>query len=185
LRNLSIRNNYINTLLNLTDNSGFGINTNLLETNIINLSVVVIVLIYFGKDILLEILKERKESILKDLQEADIKFQEANERLRNAQLKFDLASIKVDEFRSQGLLNASQISNILLDQVEEDIKRLDDSKLVTIRLEEEKVVAEICEKAASLALNHVNTLLAPGLDPVLQNQIMKRSLVLLRDIPIN
>ena len=43
---------------------GFGINTNLLETNILNLSVVIGVLVYFGGDVLSSLLTNRKELIL-------------------------------------------------------------------------------------------------------------------------
>ena len=45
----------------------FGINTNILETNIINLTVVIGVLIYVGGDVLNSLLKTRKENILKSL----------------------------------------------------------------------------------------------------------------------
>ena len=54
----------------------FGINTNILETNIINLTVVIGVLIYVGGDVLNSLLKTRKENILKSLTDAEQKYQE-------------------------------------------------------------------------------------------------------------
>lgn len=41
--------NYINILPLLSERSGFGINTDIFETNILNLSVVIGFLVYYGK----------------------------------------------------------------------------------------------------------------------------------------
>jgi ABC-type transport system involved in Fe-S cluster assembly fused permease/ATPase subunit len=40
----------------------------------------------------------------------------------------------------------------LLERVEEDIKRLDEVRLATIRFEEEKAVSDICQRVSRLAL---------------------------------
>lgn len=45
--------NDINFLELISKNTNFGINTDLFETNILNLSIVVCVLIYYGKNIFL------------------------------------------------------------------------------------------------------------------------------------
>ena len=46
---------------------GFGINTNVLETNILNLSVVIGVLFVVGKDVLTSLLDERRQKIVQSL----------------------------------------------------------------------------------------------------------------------
>jgi F-type H+-transporting ATPase subunit b len=46
----TLTNNYIN-LINLFASNGFGFNTDIFETNILNLSVVIGVLIYYGRAI--------------------------------------------------------------------------------------------------------------------------------------
>lgn len=43
--------NVTDSFISLSSAEGFGLNTNILETNIINLSVVLGVLIYFGKGV--------------------------------------------------------------------------------------------------------------------------------------
>ena len=63
--------------MNFPLGEGFGINTNLLETNVINLAVVVGVLIYFGGDVLTSLLTNRKETIMKSITDAEVRFQDA------------------------------------------------------------------------------------------------------------
>ena len=52
--------------MNFPLGEGFGINTNLLETNVINLAVVVGVVVYFGGDVLSSILKKSSRFDFKD-----------------------------------------------------------------------------------------------------------------------
>ena len=54
-----------------------------------------------------------------------------------------MANAKADEIRSQGLVTAGQTSNVYLEQIEEGIQRLNDSKFATIRLEQEKLITEV------------------------------------------
>ena len=72
------------TLTQLPLGEGFGINTNLLETNVLNLAVVVGALVYFGGDILQSILTNRKELIVKSLTDAEERFKEATAKLEAA-----------------------------------------------------------------------------------------------------
>ena len=53
---------------------GFGFNTNLLETNILNLAVVLPLVFSLGKDTLTSILDNRREKILSSLRTADDRF---------------------------------------------------------------------------------------------------------------
>ena len=59
----------------------FGFNFNILETNLINLSVVLGIVISFGGNALRSLLDNRKQTILNNLEEADKKAAEAQEKL--------------------------------------------------------------------------------------------------------
>ena len=72
------------TINDLPLGEGFGINTNLLETNVLNLAVVIGVLFVFGGDVLTSILKNRQELIVKSLNDAEERFQEATAKLEAA-----------------------------------------------------------------------------------------------------
>lgn len=90
-----------------------------------------------------DLLKSRKDLILRNLQDADNKLREAQENLSFAKKNFDTAQVKAEQIRNQGLILSSQTSKTLLDSVEEDIKRLKTSSLSTIRFEEEKSINEV------------------------------------------
>lgn len=164
--------------VNVSESEGFGINTDLLETNVINLSVVIGVLVFFGKDILNESLRSRKESILKNLQDVDNKLQEATDKLNNAKKQFELAKSKSEEIRSQGLVLASQTSQKLLERIDEDVKRLEETKMATVRFEKEKAITEVCQKVSQLAMENAILKLSGCLNSDLKKQFIVRSMSL-------
>ena len=96
-----------------------------------------------------DLIKSRKDTILKNLQDADNKFREAEENLAFAKENFELAKSRSEQIRSQGLVVAAQTARTLLDTVEEDIKRLRASNLSAIRFEEEKSINEVVRKFLS------------------------------------
>lgn len=127
----------------VSERDGFGINTNILETNVLNLAVVVAILVYFGKDILQESLSTRKKSILKNVEDSVEKKKQALDNLNSAELQLANAKLQANDIRSQGIILAKQNSEKLLQNMEENIKRLDDTKNFTIRFEEEKAIIEV------------------------------------------
>lgn len=180
-----IINNFINTLVKVAENTGFGINTNLLETNVLNLAVVIGILVYFGKDILRDALKSRKENILKSMQDSIEKKMQAIDNLNNAKLQFEEAREKSEEIRSQGFILAKQTSDKLLEKMEDNIKRLEETKFFTLRFEEEKVITEVCRKVSSFALKRANDKLTNSMDSKLQKKIFNRNITLLEDLSLS
>ena len=84
------------TINDLPLGEGFGINTNLLETNVLNLAVVIGVLFVFGGDVLTSILKNRQELIVKSLNDAEERFQEATAKLETAKAQLEVAKAKAE-----------------------------------------------------------------------------------------
>ena len=91
--------NYFNPLLSLPLLSlklgeGFGFNGNILETNIINLAVVIGIVVSLGGDALRSLLENRKQTILENLKEADQRAQEAAQQLAQAKSQLESAEKK-------------------------------------------------------------------------------------------
>jgi F-type H+-transporting ATPase subunit b len=170
------------TLSQLPLGEGFGINTNLLETNVLNLAVVVGVLVYFGGDILQSLLTNRKELIVKSLTDAEERFKEATAKLEAAKEQLSLAKTKAEEIRVQGLATASQGRTNLLGRAEEDMKRLEDTKEVSLRFEEEKAVQEVSERVRELALQQAVQTVNKRLDSSLQRRVIDLNIALLGHI---
>nr|AJF36619.1 ATPase subunit I [Strombomonas acuminata] len=169
-------NNNINIFMLISESEGFGINTDILETNVLNLSVVIGVLIYYGRIVLSDLISNRKEVVLKSLQEADNKLREAEENLVFAKKNFEMAKVKSEQIRSQSLLLANQTSQSMLNAVEEDIKRLKVANLAAVRFEEEKSINEVCQKLSYLALNTVVDRLNKRLNSNLQKKILLQNI---------
>lgn len=158
---------------------GFGINTNLLETNVLNLAVVIGVLVVFGGDVLTSILKNRQELIVKSLNDAEERFQEATAKLEAAKAQLEVAKTKAEEIRAQGLVTAKQGSENLLARAEEDIKRLEDTKQTSLRFEEEKAIEEVCSRVRELALESALQKVKKRLDANLQRRVIDLNIALL------
>jgi F-type H+-transporting ATPase subunit b len=75
---------YLNSLCVLSS-EGFGLNTNLFETNIVNLAILWFGLFSFLKDPLVSSLDERKSKIQIAIQEAEEQLEEAKSRLQEAE----------------------------------------------------------------------------------------------------
>jgi len=130
---------------------GFGFNTNLLETNILNLAVVLPLVFSLGKDTLTSILDSRREKILSSLRSADDRFKQAQLELDAAKSELALAAEKVKEIQSEGQKTMAALRREETKRYEELHQRFEDLKEETIRFEEEKVVNAFRQQLVSAA----------------------------------
>ena len=135
---------------------GFGFNTNLLETNILNLAVVLPLVFSLGKDTLTSILDNRREKILSSLRSADDRFKQAQLELDAAKSELALAAEKVKEIQSEGQKAMEALRLEETKRYEELHQRFDELKEETIRLEEEKVVKTFRQQLISVAFEKSN-----------------------------
>jgi F-type H+-transporting ATPase subunit b len=83
---------------------GFGFNTNILETNVINLAVVIAVVVSVVGDAVRELLKNRKETIINNLREADNRANEALEKRDLAKAQLQEAQKRAKKLRNKEFL---------------------------------------------------------------------------------
>ena len=142
---------------------GFGVNTNLLETNILNLAVVVGVVIKVVGDSLRSLLNTRRETILSTLQEADLKAKEAKDRLEAAQRTLEEARLRVQEIRIQTVQAVEREKSIAQKQLERDLYRLRDRRDQSIQLERQRAIQLISNQISNLALDSAENILLNAL----------------------
>lgn len=150
---------------------GFGFNGNILETNIINLSVVIAIVVSFGGDALRSLLENRKQTILNNLREADQRANEAQERLKQARLQLEIAQKKAIEIRQQGLFIAEQEQKNSLKETEKDASRLEAIKQEVLQLQQQKALNQVSQQIVSLALNQVKEKINRRLDSIFHNSV--------------
>ena len=144
---------------------GFGLNTNLLETNVLNLAVVIGVVIKVVGDSLRSLLEQRRRTILSTLQEADLKAKEANQRLEAAQRTLEEARSRVQEIRIQTVQAVEREKSVAQSQLERDLRRLRDRRDQAIQIERQRTTQLISYQVSSLALNSAETILLNSLNP--------------------
>ena len=86
--------NQLILLMHLPLGEGFGFNGNVLETNIINLAVVVGIVVTFVGDAIRSLLENRRQLIVNTLQQAEQRAQEAQAKLGEARAQLELAQKK-------------------------------------------------------------------------------------------
>ena len=131
---------------------GFGINTNILETNVLNLAVVLGVVVTVVGDAVRGLLDTRRQTILSTLQEAEQKAAEAQARLDQARAALASARTKAAQIRAQAVTSAEQEGAALAAQLTTDLARLQDTARQGIQLQRQRAVQKRAQQAARLAL---------------------------------
>lgn len=143
---------------------GFGINTNIFETNVINLAAVVAVVISFVGGNLKALLEDRKKTIVNNLQEASLRAAEAAEKLNQAKNQLEFAKQKAKDIRAEGSVRATQEVNNCVRQHEERLSKLEEFKQETIQFYQQKAFKQAYMYVISRIMSRVKERLDKGLD---------------------
>ena len=143
---------------------GFGINTNIFETNIINLAAVIGVVISFVGSNLTTILEDRRKTIVNNLEEANQRALEAAEKLNLAKTQLEVAKQKAKQIREDGISRASQEINTVVTDHETRISKLQDFKEETLSFYQQKAFKEAYLYVISRIMTRVRERLNTGLD---------------------
>ena len=143
---------------------GFGINTNIFETNIINLAVVIAVVVSFVGSNLTALLEDRRKTIVNNLQEANQRAIEAQEKLNQAKAQLESAKKKAQEIREEGISRANQEINTVVSQHEIRLAKLDEFKEETLSFYQQKAFKEAYLYVISRIMTRVREKLNTGLN---------------------
>nr|YP_009104824.1 CF0 subunit I of ATP synthase [Symbiochloris handae]AIT93307.1 CF0 subunit I of ATP synthase [Symbiochloris handae] len=157
---------------------GFGFNGNILSTNIINLAVVLGVVISFGGDALRSLLENRRQTIQTNLEQADKKAEEAEERLTKVKDRLERSQQAAKDILAQGRLTADQEKKRSLEETRNDIARLEQTKEETIQLQQQKAIAQVSKQVVGLAFQQVKSKLSPPLDKTIHASVNDFNIVL-------
>jgi F-type H+-transporting ATPase subunit b len=131
---------------------GFGFNTNLFETNVLNLRVVLGVVVTFVGDALRTLLDQRRKIILSTLQEVDQKAKEVQKRLEDAQLSVEVARNRAQEIRNQAIQTIEQENTIIQEALKSDLKRIQERGKQRIKLERQRIIQSVSQQVAKITL---------------------------------
>nr|ARQ82241.1 ATP synthase CF0 subunit I [Ostreobium sp. HV05042]ARQ82312.1 ATP synthase CF0 subunit I [Ostreobium sp. HV05007a] len=156
-------------------------NTNLLETNVINLAVVIGIVISFVGDALKSLLSNRQNLILSNLEEANKRAINAEQKLFEAREKFESAKIKAQEIQNQSINTINKDRIQFKTQTKEAVQRLENLKKETLTFQQKKALTILSKKVIALSLKQVKNKLQSRTDLKFQNSINNFYIALLRN----
>nr|YP_011002763.1 ATPase subunit I [Embelia parviflora]WNS64807.1 ATPase subunit I [Embelia parviflora] len=130
----------------------FGFNTDILATNPINLSVVLGVLIFFGKGVLSDLLDNRKQRILNTIRNSEELRGGAIEQLEKARTRLRKVEMEADEFRVNGYFEIEREKWNLINSTYKTLEQLENYKNETIHFEQQRAINEVRQQVFQQAL---------------------------------
>nr|YP_010036448.1 ATP synthase CF0 subunit I [Graptopetalum amethystinum]QQW46990.1 ATP synthase CF0 subunit I [Graptopetalum amethystinum]WQN00498.1 ATP synthase CF0 subunit I [Graptopetalum amethystinum] len=131
---------------------GFGFNTDILATNPINLSVVLGVLIFFGKGVLSDLLDNRKQKILNSIRNSEELREGAIEQLENVRARLRKVEMEADQFRVTGYSEIEQEKFNLINSTYKTLEQLENYKNETIQFEQQRAINQVRQLVFQQAL---------------------------------
>jgi F-type H+-transporting ATPase subunit b len=133
-----------NQIFTLTfENKVISLNTDILETGVINIIIVIGILFYTGKDFLGSLLKERKTIIIKSVQDAEDGLTEAKNRLREAEKQLNQLYVVISEIENQGLETKKLLLQSDAFEAKKDLKILFKQVRVSVKSAKQQISLDI------------------------------------------
>lgn len=158
---------------------GIGINTNILETNLINLGILIVVLVYFGRGFLGKILNERRSTIQEAIKEAEQRQQQAQASLAEQQQKLTVAQTDAQRILAEAEERAKTVRDSILAKATEDVERMKATASAELDSDRERVISQLRSQIATQAIELAESQLKQHLNDNVQERLIDQSLALL------
>lgn len=139
-------------IFTLLANEGISLNTDILETGLINIVALLGILVYTGRDFLGSLLEERRTTIVKSVQDAEDRLSESKKRLAEAEKQLSQANIVISEIKSEAVATKKVLLESDAFQAKKDLTVRFDRALATFRSKERQIFVEIKQQIISLVL---------------------------------
>nr|YP_010970052.1 ATP synthase CF0 subunit I [Malaxis monophyllos]WNR49297.1 ATP synthase CF0 subunit I [Malaxis monophyllos] len=131
----------------------FEFNTDILATNPINLSVVLGVLIFFGKGVCAScVFQKRKQKILSTIRNSEELRRGAIEQFERARARLRKVEMEADEYRMNGYSEIEREKVNLINATLDSLKRLENFKNETIFFEQQRAINQVRQQVFQQAL---------------------------------
>lgn len=158
---------------------GFGLNLDILDTNLINLGIIIAALLYFAPGFIGKILSERRATIEQAIKEAEKRQKEAAAALAEQQQNLTQAQAEAEKIIATAETRAQEVKQKIALQAEADIEQMKATASQEMDTERNRAVAQLRSIVASKALAQVESRLQETLDENAQQQLVDRSIGLL------
>jgi len=136
----------------LAKNEGIGLNLDILETGLLNILALVGILVYVGRDFLGSLLEERKTTIVKGVQDAEDRLNEAKKRLSEAEKQLNQANIVISEIKNETIATKKILLESDAFEAKKDLKIRFERALASFQSKERQIFLDIKQQIISLVL---------------------------------
>jgi F-type H+-transporting ATPase subunit b len=171
--------NYL--FLATAEKGGFGLNPDLIETNLFNIVLVVGFVIVFGRKLLGEILTERRESIEAAIKDTEARQKQAISALEVAKQNLAQAKTEAETIRQTAISSAASAKAEIEAKTAADIARMQQLAAANTSTEQDKAIAEIRARITALAIEKAEAQFKHLLTESAQSALIDRSIALVGD----
>nr|QXO06965.1 ATP synthase CF0 subunit I [Epimedium baojingense] len=130
----------------------FGFNTDILATNPINLSLVLGVLIFFGKGVLSDLLDNRKQRILNTIRNSEELRGAASERLEKSRVRLRKVEKEAEDYIVNGYQEIEREKFHLRNSIAKKLEQLEYYKNETIYFQQQRAINQVRQRVFQQAL---------------------------------
>ncbi len=161
------------------EEGGFGLNFDILGTNLINLVIIIGVLLFFGRKVVGKTLSDRRARIETEIQAAEKRAAEAAAALQKQQQNLASAQAEAERIRTSAQESAQKARENILAQATVDIQRLQQTASQDLNSERERAIASLRSSVVAMALEKVESQLQSGISNETQQKLIDSSIALL------
>ncbi|MDH6106279.1 F0F1 ATP synthase subunit B [Anabaenopsis tanganyikae CS-531] len=163
-------------LTEASEHSGFSLNTNIFDTNLINLAIIITVLLVFGRKVLGTTLKTRRDNIETAIKNAEQRAAQAAQQLKQAQQNLEAAQAEAQRIKQAAQATAQAAGEAILAQAAIDIERLQAAGAADLNADLNKAIAQLQQRVVAQALQKVESELKSGIAQETQTILIDRSI---------
>jgi F-type H+-transporting ATPase subunit b len=157
---------------------GVGLNLDLIETNLFNLTLVLGFVIVFGRKVLTEILTERRALIETAIKDTEARQKQAASALEVAKQNLAQAKAEAETIRQSAVTSAASVKAEIAAKAAADIERMQQLAAADTSTEQDKAIAELRARITNLAMERAEAQLKNLLDESAQAQLVDRSIAM-------
>jgi len=137
----------------LAESDGIRLNTDILETGLINILSLLGILIYVGSDFLGSTLEKRRNDILSGIQDAEERLNEAKKRFDEAQKQATQANVIIAEIKNETLLTKKRLLETESSQSKKELGIRFSRALAAFKTKERQIFLNVKQQIITLVLN--------------------------------
>ena len=173
---MQLFNQTLNGVSELIADFSVGLNLDIFETNIVNLTLLVGGIFYLGSNALSESLIERQQKILGAIQESEERLEQAVVKLAESETNLKQAQLVIASIKEEAEATAKKVKSGILTDGKTEIERLTATAKSQIGTIELKIRNQISEYVVSLALERVTMQLEGKLGESVQQQLIDKNI---------